>query len=128
MKILFLLLILSISINAQTYKLNTESYIAPQNHKSSFCNKQCWYSLGIYSAGSTVEIWSSAGQKEYNPLVRDKNGTFTLGRGILFKSIVGGVTLAAQKEYPKAMIITRYVLGALYIGVGIRNFVVTRKR
>ena len=55
-----------------------------------------WASVGAVVAASLLDVASSRGGVETNPLLRGQNGTFNTGRALLLKSIATGGVLGAE--------------------------------
>jgi len=86
-----------------------------------FCDRFCVVSILAAVGGSALDIGSSIGYQELNPLFRRKDGTFNPWSNMAFKGGLIGVTLIGQREHPKAMGCLRIAIGSAFAAAGIYN-------
>jgi hypothetical protein len=55
-----------------------------------------WASVAMVVAAGALDVASSRGGAEANPLLRGSNGTFNTGRAVLLKSLVTGGMVATE--------------------------------
>jgi nitric oxide reductase large subunit len=55
-----------------------------------------WASVALVVAASALDVASSRGGVETNPLMRGRNGKFNTGRAVMWKSIAMGGMLATE--------------------------------
>jgi hypothetical protein len=85
------------------------------------------WSDGAYWTGATLDIVSSTGKRELNPLFRNAQGRFTPGKNLAFKAGLWGVFKLTEAVYdkPRERKIIRYFklgAGVAWAVVAARNF------
>ena len=90
-------------------------------------------SILILIGANAVDIHSSIGKRELNPLAQGPNGKFDLKRGILLKSASVGTILLIehlyQRKNPKRKKFTSKVNYAISAGIGVvavRNYTIRK--
>jgi hypothetical protein len=79
----------------------------------------------IYWGGAVLDIVSSHGKREGNPLARDKHGNLSLSKGIALKAGAWGVFKLMEYKIPserKAIRIAKIGAGILFASMVVRNF------
>jgi hypothetical protein len=87
-----------------------------------WCDRACVVSVGAYATGATLDVTSSVGLRERNPLLRGREGRISIPRALALKASVVGLTFAFQRKHPRLMFWIRCSAGALYAGVAARNW------
>lgn len=99
---LLLVLLLYPNLQADEHKYYKLSHDIWMNRST---NKAYRVSQGVLIATHTLDIMSSIGKYELNPLVRRSDGKFSVGRGVGLKTLVVGSNLLLQhtliKKYPR---------------------------
>ena len=135
MKILILILILTSTGYSQSffsiskkdftkspYIIQTPNPNTPTIPNVPWCDKNCKASISAYISGAGLDVYSSLGHREANPLWRDSEGQFNATSNSLYKAGILALTLWKQKSQPERMNYIRY-LGAIMFGtVGGINF------
>jgi hypothetical protein len=80
-----------------------------------------WSTVALVSA-ATADISSSIGQYEANPLARQANGRFSVGRGVILKAgVCTGLILLGKKD-KRVSTIANFTAGGVWTGAAIRNW------
>jgi len=79
-------------------------------------------SVGTLAASATMDIASSVGQYEANPLFRGRDGKFNLRRGVLVKAGLCTGFLLIGKKNKKVGFVVNITASGLWAGVAIRNW------
>jgi hypothetical protein len=100
--------------------------VEPQKRSS---KKLWWASVALVVAASVLDVMSSRGGMEVNPLMRGRDGSFNTRRAVMIKSISMGGMLATEallmRKSPKtarSSAIANLVAGGAVTGLAIRNF------
>ena len=101
--------------------LNVQSNPLPKPEKE-FCNLHCKISTGVMITGFTLDGISSRNKLELNPLLKTETGFYSGKKDILYKSIFTSVSLIIPQRNKKIVIMSRYIIGGIFIGVAIRDF------
>jgi len=89
----------------------------------------------VVAAANVVDIHSSRGHMEANPLLRDRSGRFAMGRAIGVKSAITGGFLLSQiwimrarpeKDYYRPFTLANSVAAAGWGGIAARNYSLRR--
>lgn len=98
-----------------------------------FAGERPWHKKWIVSAlaltaANLLDMRSSAGQMEANPLLSNSQGQLSTGRAVAFKAVASGSLLLFETylihkrpEIAKTSTITNFVSAAALTGVAIRN-------
>jgi len=87
----------------------------------------------VYWGGAGLDVGSSIGKKEANPLWADSNHIFSPGRNLAFKFGIWGAFKALESRYtqPKERRMIRWVkvgAGVAFTALAVRNFGVEKAR
>ena len=85
------------------------------------------WSIVALTTGATMDISSSIGQYEANPIVRQPNGLFSPKRGIAIKAGICTGLILLGKKYKREGTAANFVAGGVWSGVAIRNWKVRSK-
>ena len=91
-------------------------------HAESKIRKVWKWSTAALITGATLDLASSVGQYEANPLARQANGRFSAGRGITLKAGVCTGLVILGKKYPTLGTTANFTAGGAWAGVAIRNW------
>jgi hypothetical protein len=90
--------------------------------------KRIWIaSIGANVGANALDVISSWGKHENNPLLRSSNGTFAM-KGLAIKSSIIGASMIPQimlrdhKELRRTFAIVNFVSAAAFSGVALHNF------
>lgn len=78
-----------------------------------------------YWAGSFADVASSVGKREANPLLRNPDGRFSVGKGLALKGGVYGAIKVIEYYHPqnrRAMLWFKFGVGVVYGCIAARNF------
>ena len=119
---LLLLFLLSLPLVAQTFATPTQ-------------NKIYWTSVATVTASQVLDIHSSVGKYELNPIAQSANGTFDTRKGILIKSAflvtvftVQWAILRKRPDWKDELSIFNFGVSAVTFPVVIHNYHVPRIR
>jgi hypothetical protein len=106
-------------------RLRSEAPPSPDIHKP---NRLWKTSIAVMAAASAIDLLSSLGKKELNPLLRGSDGRFG-ARGIVLKSALTGGALVSQvlmvRKNPHAAtyaVVANFGMGGLFTSAAIHNF------
>lgn len=95
--------------------------------------KRAWrWSAAALTVGGTLDIVSSYGKVELNPLWRSSNGRFGMRGTALRTGVIGG-TLLLQRPLlrnpsnRRSITVANFVVGGLLTGLAVRNFGIGRQ-
>lgn len=90
--------------------------------------KLWWLSIAAVAAATMLDVQTSVGKYELNPMFRSRDGIFSPGRGIAIKMGVLGGGAAAQfllfrrePRIPTALTIANFAAAGVLGGVAVRN-------
>ena len=88
-----------------------------------------WASVAVVVAAALLDVASSRGGVETNPMLRTANGTFNTRRALLLKSAATGGMLATEawvmRRSPKSdrsAAVVNFVSGGAVVGLAVRNW------
>jgi hypothetical protein len=97
--------------------------------------KKRWLiSLGTLAAANTLDILSSRGLPEYNPLMRNADGRFNVRKGIAVKLVASGGFVLLQrlvaKSEPdyKVFAYTNFAASGVLVAASVRNYNIRGER
>lgn len=117
---------LQVARAAETYLAAGEAPAAPRKWKKRWVAS--WLAVVAVNA---LDIHSSRGHGEANPLLRDRSGRFSVGKASLFKLAIGGGFFASQalvmraspgKDYYRPFTIANTVAAGGLAGVVVHNY------
>jgi hypothetical protein len=85
----------------------------------------------VYWIGNGIDIKSSIGKKELNPILRNNQGLYSINKGLLTKSILWVSLKGLQRYYPdhrKFMQISIASIGIAFGIIGVRNTFIKQSR
>jgi hypothetical protein len=104
---------------------------AVEAHKRS--RRLWWASVALVVAASVLDVASSRGGVETNPLMRGRNGNFNTGRAVMLKSIAMGGMVATEalvlRRSPmsaRGAAVANFATAGTITGLAIRNLKVPR--
>lgn len=87
-----------------------------------YCDANCKASIAAYISGAGLDVYSSLGHREANPLWRDSKGMFNATSNSVYKAGILALTMWKQKDQPERMNYIRYLGAALFGAAGSINF------
>jgi hypothetical protein len=88
-----------------------------------------WVSAAVVAAASLLDVASSRGGVETNPLLRGQNGTFDTSRALLIKSVATGGMLATEvllmrrsRGSERSAAVVNFASAGAITGLAVRNW------
>jgi hypothetical protein len=92
-----------------------------------------WTSVALVVAANVMDVLSSRGKMEANPLLRGQSGNFNTGRAVWVKSIATGGILAAEalmlrrsRNSTRGAAVVNIITAGVITGVAVRNLTIPR--
>lgn len=85
--------------------------------------RKVWkWSLAALASGASLDVASSWGRYEANPLARDATGRFSPARGLALKAGVGAGLWLLGRKSPKAGTVANLTAASIWAGATLHNW------